>query len=142
MRIEHGEANIPWDRVAALFGEIGWTARTPDEVRAAFARSSFKAFAFEGDELIGFGRTVDDGRFYATVADVVVVPAWQRRGVGTAIVQDLQGRLKGFLMVTLTATPEVQPFYRRLGWRRMVTAMLFPRSPRQAALNCEPDPPA
>jgi GNAT superfamily N-acetyltransferase len=139
MRIEHSDQGVAWDRVAALFGEIGWTAREPDQVREAFARSTFKAFAYEGDELIGFGRTVDDGRFYATVADVVVIPAWQRRGVGTAIVQDLQTRLKGFLMVTLTATPEVQPFYRRLGWRRLVTAMLFPRSARQAELNCEPE---
>ena len=81
---------------------------------ASFERSTFKAFAFEGDELVGFGRTVDDGRFYAILADVVVAPAWQRRGVGTAIVQDLQSRLKGFRMVTLTATPEVQPFYG--GW--------------------------
>jgi GNAT superfamily N-acetyltransferase len=137
MRIEHSDEAVPWERAAALFGEIGWTARDAAEVRGAFSRSSFKAFAFEGDELVGFGRTVDDGRFYATVVDVVVAPAWQRMGIGTAIVQDLQSRLKGFLMVTLTATPEVQPFYKRLGWHRMVTAMLFPRSPRQAALNCE-----
>jgi aralkylamine N-acetyltransferase len=139
MRIEHSDQGVPWDRVAALFGEIGWTARQPDEVRASFERSTFKAFAFEGDQLIGFGRTVDDGRFYAILADVVVAPTWQRRGVGTAIVQDLQGRLEGFRMVMLTATPEVQPFYRRLGWRRLVTAMLFPRSARQAELNCEPE---
>jgi aralkylamine N-acetyltransferase len=137
MRLEQGDTAVPWDRVAALFAEVGWTARDPAEVRASFERSTFKAFAFEGDELVGFGRTVDDGRFYAVVADVVVAPAWQRRGVGTAIVQNLQARLNGFRMVMLTATPEVQPFYRRLGWRRMVTAMLFPRSANQAALNCE-----
>ena len=136
MRLEQGDTAVPWDRVAALFAEVGWTPRDPAEVRASFERSTFKAFAFEGDELVGFGRTVDDGRFYAVLADVVVAPAWQRRGVGTAIVQNLQARLNGFRMVMLTATPEVQPFYRRLGWRRMVTAMLFPRSPRRA-LNCE-----
>ena len=129
MRLEHDDAAVLWDRVAALFGEVGWTARDPAEVKASFERSTFKAFAFEGDELVGFGRTVDDGRFYAIVVDVVVAPAWQRRGVGTAIVQDLQSRLKGFRMVTLTATPEVQPFYRRLGWRRLITGMLF-RVPR------------
>ena len=52
------------------------------------------------------------------------------RAAGTGhIVRDLQGRLNGFRMVMLTATPEVQPFYRRLGWRRLITGMLFPVPP-------------
>jgi GNAT superfamily N-acetyltransferase len=81
--------------------------RDPNELRAAFARSSFKAFAFEGGELIGFGRTIDDGRYAATVVDVVVSPVHQRRGVGRAILEHVHSQLKGFLIVTLTAAPDV-----------------------------------
>ena len=137
MRIETNDAAVSWDQVANLFQVVGWGMRDPSEVRAAFARSTFKAFAFDGAELIGFGRTVDDGQFYATVVDVVVAPAYQGKGIGRAIVEDLQSRLTGFLVVTLTATPEVQPFYQRLGWRKQTTAMIYPRSPEQARLNCQ-----
>jgi aralkylamine N-acetyltransferase len=136
MRIETDDAEVSWVQVAALFAAVGWGARDPDEIRAAFGRSTFKAFAYDGGELIGFGRTIDDGRFYATVVDVVVSPAHQRRGVGRAIVEDLQGRMKGFLVVTLTAAPEVQPFYKKLGWRMLSTGMIRPRSKEQARLNC------
>jgi GNAT superfamily N-acetyltransferase len=136
MRIETDDAEVSWVQVAALFAAVGWGARDPDEIRAAFGRSTFKAFAYDGGELIGFGRTIDDGRFYATVVDVVVSPAHQRRGVGRAIVEDLQGRMKGFLVVTLTAAPEVQPFYKKLGWRMLTTGMIRPRSKEQARLNC------
>jgi aralkylamine N-acetyltransferase len=136
MNIERSDHGISWVEVAALFRAVGWGERDPDEVRVAFARSTFKAFAFEGGELVGFGRTIDDGRFYATVVDVVVSPAHQRQGVGRAIVEDLQSRLQGFLVVTLTAAPPVQPFYRKLGWRNQTTAMIRPRSPEQARLNC------
>ena len=115
---------------------MGWGARAPDDIRAAFSRSTFKAFAYEGDELLGFGRTIDDGKFYATVVDVVVSPACQRKGVGRAIVEDLQGRMKGFLVTTLTAAPDVQPFYEKLGWRKLTTGMIRPRSKEQARLNC------
>ena len=108
----------------------------PKDVRAAFARSTLKAFAFEGPELVGFGRTIDDGQFYATVVDVVVSPTHQRKGIGRAIVEDLQARMEGFLVMTLTASPDVQPFYRRLGWRKQSTAMIRPRSEEQARLNC------
>jgi GNAT superfamily N-acetyltransferase len=115
---------------------VGWGTRDPNDIRAAFAHSTIKAFAFDGAELVGFGRTIDDGKFYATVVDVVVSPEYQRKGIGREIVEDLQSRLKGFLVVTLTASPDVQPFYRRLGWRNQTTAMIRPRSEEQARLNC------
>jgi GNAT superfamily N-acetyltransferase len=136
MRIERDDGDIPWTQVAALFPAVGWGARAPDDVRAAFHRSTFKAFALEGDELLGFGRTIDDGKFYATIVDVVVSPPHQRKGVGRAIVEDLQTRLKGFLVVTLTAAPAVQSFYKKLGWRNLLTGMIRPRSKEQARLNC------
>lgn len=130
MRIERDDAAIAWTEVADLFAAVGWSAREPSDVREAFGRSTLKAFAFAGDELIGFGRTVDDGKFYATVVDVVVSPAHQRRGVGRAIVEDLQSRMPGFLVVTLTAAPDVQPFYAKLGWQNSSTCMIWPR-PKQ-----------
>lgn len=136
MRIETDDAEVSWTQVAALFAAVGWGARDSDDIRAAFSRSTFKAFAYEGDELLGFGRTIDDGKFYAMVVDVVVSPAHQRRGVGRAIVEDLQGRMKGFLVMTLTAAPDVQPFYEKLGWRTLTTGMIRPRSKEQARLNC------
>jgi len=136
MRIQRDEAGLSWNEVAALFTSVGWDFRDPDELEAAFERSTFKAFAFEGDELIGFGRTIDDGRFYATIVDVIVSPAHQGRGVGRAIVQDLQSRLKGFIVVTLTAAKDVAPFYTKLGWRSASTGMIWPRSSEQAEHHC------
>jgi hypothetical protein len=51
--------------------------------------------------------------------------------------QSLQSRLKGFLVVTLTAVADVQPFYAKLGWCKMTTRMIFPRDEAQARRNCE-----
>lgn len=136
MRIENDGRAVDWERVVDLFRAVGWRDREREEVKRAFERSSFSAFAFEGDELVGFGRTVDDGRYYASIVDVVVAPAWQRRGIGRAIVQELQRRLEGYLMVTLVAAPEVREFYRRLGWEKQSTAMILPRSDEQRRFNC------
>lgn len=109
MRLEH-DGDLDWNGAAALFEKVGWGRRNPQEVRAAFERSTFKVFAYDGEELVGFGRTIDDGRYYATLVDVVVAPSQRRRGFGRAIVKDLVSRSKGFLVVTLTAAPEVRPF--------------------------------
>jgi GNAT superfamily N-acetyltransferase len=138
MRLERDDTTMRWDDVAGLFVLVGWSERSADELRHAFGRSSFKVFAYEADELVGVARTVDDGRYYATIVDVLVKPSHQGRGIGRALVLDLQTRLSGFLQVTLTAAAEVRPFYEQLGWRRQTSALLLPRSQEQASLNCEP----
>ncbi len=140
MRIESDDGNVSWERVVELFRAVGWRDRNAEDVRSSFARSSFKAFAFEDGELVGFGRTVDDGRFYASVVDLVVVPSHQRRGIGRAILEELQRHLDGFLVVTLTAAPRVQGFYQRSGWQLQTTAMMLPRSDEQRRSNCADEP--
>jgi ribosomal protein S18 acetylase RimI-like enzyme len=137
IRIQTDDSSISWTDTANLFKVVGWGQREPDDLRLAFAKSTFKCFAFDDAKLVGIGRTIDDGRYYATIVDVVVHPDYQRRGIGRQIMQNLKARTTGFLVVTLTAAPEVQSFYKKLGWRKLTTEMIFPRSEEQARQNCE-----
>jgi hypothetical protein len=68
---------------------------------------------------------------------IIAYPLRYRRDIGSQIMQNLQARLTGFLYVTLTAMSDVQPFYEKLGWRKMTTRMIFPRDEEQARRNCE-----
>ena len=137
IHLQTNDSGICWNESASLFTAVGWGAREPDHLRDAFARSKFKCFALEGARLVVFGRTIDDGRYYATVVDMIVHPDYQTQGIGSQIMQNLQNAMQGFLIITLTAAPEVQPFYNRLGWRKVNTGMMLPRSENQARLNCE-----
>ena len=136
IRISENDAGINWAEVVGIIAAVGWGERDLHEMKAAFGRSGYKAFAFDGEKLVGFGRTIDDHRYYAHIVDVVVLPDYQRMGVGAAIIQNLQNRLQGFLSVTLTAAPQVQDFYKRFGFRMQTTAMMRPRSEQQAKDNC------
>src|SRR5579862_6457434 len=121
IRIQTDDSGINWADVANLFKAAGWGHREPEDLRSAFAKSTFKCFAFDDERLIGFGRTIDDGKYMATVVDMIVHPDYHRRGIGSQIMQSLQARLTGFLYVTLTAMSDVQPFYAKLGWQKMTT---------------------
>ena len=137
IRIQTNDSGVSWIDVAYLFQSVGWGEREPEHLHSAFAKSTFKCFAFDGTKLVGFGRTIDDGRYMATVVDVIVHPAYQRQGIGRQIMQSLQAAMVGFLVTTLTAAPEVQEFYKKLGWRKLKTGMMLPRSEEQARQNCD-----
>lgn len=129
---------VDWDAVASLFVQVGWGARDPAEIRAAFEKSSHVIFIYDGDELLAFGRTMDDGRYYALLVDVVVKPEHQQRGLGRDVVNHLRARLDGYRFVTLTAAPGKEDFYLKLGWQRQATSLIWPMSEEQRRLHALP----
>lgn len=75
-----------------LFETTGWNAEygaRPENLEAVNRNSWFCVGAYEGDRLVGFGRLVSDGLLHAMVYDMIVHPDFQRRGVGSAILQRL-----------------------------------------------------
>lgn len=86
---------------------------------------------YDDRELVGFGRTMDDGRYYAMLVDVVVKPSCQGKGIGREIVTWLRERLGGYKFVTLTAAVDKDDFYLKLGWKRQRSAMIWPMSEQQ-----------
>lgn len=138
MFVHDDSSCVPWDQAAQLFELVEWSPRRPAELQLAFSRSVAQAFAFHESRLVGVARAVGDGVYYASLVDVLVHPDFQRRGVGSKLVEHIQARLTYPLLFTLTASPDVQAFYERLGWRRQSTSMIRPRSVDQEALNCPP----
>lgn len=123
--------NIDWSRMSSLFRQVGWGKRPPHEVRDAFAKSSVVCLVYQNDQIIGFGRTVDDGRYYAMLVDVIVDPAHQRQGVGKTVVQTLREHLKGYQFINLSATAENAAFYEKLGWQQQGSAYFWPKNEKQ-----------
>ncbi|MBU2952745.1 GNAT family N-acetyltransferase [Marinobacter sp. F3R08] len=133
MDIEYSKTleNISWSRVSQIFEQAGWGRRSPESLERAFAQSSFCRFAYVDGELVGFGRTVDDGEFYGWVVDLVVIPDYQGLGVGTRILKELEASLSSFITTMLVATEGNGGFYERQGWFKQRSAYIYPRSEKQ-----------
>jgi Acetyltransferase (GNAT) family len=97
-----------------------------------FGNSMFTCFAYAGGALAGAGRALADGLDCAYIADVAVHPAHQGRGLGTAIIRQLVARCEGHKKIILYANPGSEPFYARLGFLRMNTAMAIWHDPARA----------
>ena len=72
--------------------------------------------AWDGEQLVGFGRVLTDFVYRATIWDVIVDAAYQKQGIGSELVQRILAhpRLKKVELVWLcTRRPE---FYEKLGF--------------------------
>ena len=113
---------VNWPRLAEIFrrGQLG--QREPMRLRRIFEQSTVCCFAWDGSELVGAGRAISDRISYAAIFDVAVEPQYQRRGIGTSIIQQLM-RAAEAPNVILHSVPGKEGFYARLGFRKMKTAM-------------------
>ncbi|TDQ06417.1 GNAT family N-acetyltransferase [Pedobacter metabolipauper] len=133
-------SRVDWKYVCELFDKVNWRVREEREIEAAFKKSTWSIFIYEGERLIAFGRTVDDGRYYALLADVVVDPDFQGNGLGKYLVKTLNEKLgDNYHFVNLTAAPGKGDFYKSLGWKKQSTSYIWPQGPKQLRQHTEPD---
>ncbi|HCR14400.1 GNAT family N-acetyltransferase [Solidesulfovibrio sp.] len=113
---------VDWTLVAATLKNVGMAYFEPDAHRRAFVASHTVVFVRDGDRLIGFGRAISDGVYQAAIYDVAVVPEFQGKGLGRAIMTNILSRLS-HCNIILYASVGKEGFYRSLGMRSMKTGM-------------------
>ncbi len=111
--------------IADLYMAGGWWDGALDPVGlSALIDGSFAfAVAVERDtgRAVGMGRALSDGVSDAYIQDLVVLPAYRGRGIGTRILSTLLDhcRSAGVTWVALVAEPGTEAFYTPLGFRRL-----------------------
>src|SRR5258708_4973276 len=85
---------IDWDRLALVFKMAPLGERDPAKLKETFTNSAVRCFVWHEGELIGAGRAITDHVAYAAIFDVVVLPAYQGKGIGKQIMKFLGERSK------------------------------------------------
>lgn len=124
--------DVDWEELSALYLAAPLGNKPPADLAVVYANSRFACFVRDGDRLIGAGRALADGLDCSYIADVAVHPDYQGRGIGGAIVLDLVRKSSGHKKVLLYASPGTGPFYERLDFLPMRTAMARFRDPDAA----------
>jgi GNAT superfamily N-acetyltransferase len=106
--------------------------KPPQALATVFGNSMFACFAYAGDVLVGAGRVLADGLDCAYIADVAVHPEHQGRGLGTELIGRLVDLARGHKKIILYANPGAEPFYAKLGFLPMNTAMAIWHDPARA----------
>ncbi|CAN5485859.1 GNAT family N-acetyltransferase [soil metagenome] len=105
--------------VNALYAAVGWNAvgqRTVEKTRQMLQMSACHVTARTGGELVGFGRILADP-YTAQLLDLMIHPAFQRRGVASGILQRLLAFAEGkYLGVYLIDGSGLVGFYEHFGF--------------------------
>lgn len=120
--------NISWEELARVIELAPLGKRDIGKLETAFRNSEMRCFAYHGGKLIGAGRGISDGALRAAIYDVVVLPEYQGKGIGTMIMKYLLERANAEITM-LFANPGKEPFYGRIGFHKMKTAMAIVDNP-------------
>jgi len=115
---------VDWNEAAVVFerAPLGKRRREPEKLKRAFESSYATVYVFEEDKLIGMGRALCDGEYQAAIYDMVVLPEYQRKGIGKKIIETLCEQLP-VENIILYAVPSREGFYKKCGFKMMRTAM-------------------
>lgn len=115
-------SEIPFDQLVDLYNAVGWLAYTNDEQRPklqqALQNSTHVVTAWDGAQLIGLARCLSDEVAVCYLQDILVHPAYQRKGVGRKLMEHCLARFAHVRMqILLTDDEERQKlFYASLGF--------------------------
>jgi ribosomal protein S18 acetylase RimI-like enzyme len=125
--------SVDWEELSELYRLAPLGNKNPRDLETVFSNSRLRCFVFESGVLIAAGRALADGADCSYICDVAVLPTHQGLGIGKAIVSRLIRLSKGHKKIILYTAPRNMSFYRKLGFRRMATAMAIFEDEAQAA---------
>jgi aralkylamine N-acetyltransferase len=104
--------------IIALYRDHGWThASDPERLRTAIEASSYSVVALEDERVVGFARAMSDEAFAVYIADILVAPDRERRGIGRTLAEAILDHypIERFHHQVLVAERGAEGFYRKLG---------------------------
>ena len=112
---------VSFEEIFPLYEAVGWTNYTtnPTMLRNALEHSLFLISARDEEgKLIGFLRAVGDGYSIVYIQDIIVLPEYQRKGIGTQLLRQTLEHFKEVYQMILTTDSELKTiaFYESNGF--------------------------
>ena len=117
------EISVSINDVLHLYQAVGWTNYTnqPQMLAQALTHSLAIYLARDGEKIVGLVRLIGDGFSSVFVQDLIVLPTYQRQGIGSTLMKRALADYKDAYQVQL-ATEESEKtlgFYRSLGFETL-----------------------
>ena len=116
---------VKLEDVLHLYQAVGWTNYThqPEMLEQALSHSLAMYLAFDGEKIVGLIRLIGDGFSSVLVQDLIVLPIYQRQGIGSALMKEALEAYNDVYQVQLVTeqTERTLRFYRSMGFEILST---------------------
>ena len=109
------DANLRAKTFLSLVNRVWPGIYDPDSTQAAL-NQTLNIAAWHKDKLIGCVRLLTDGYFFSTITEILVDPAFQKKGVGARLM-DLVWQ-ESPTSLSFGVQPGNEPFFEKLGFER------------------------
>lgn len=120
--MEYRENGLTYEEYIALRDSVGWYNFAEEQVSKSIKNSSYDIVVEDNGQTIAMGRLIGDGIYYI-IADIVVKPEYQGKGVGSKIIDklltyvDTNTPIGGRSSVQLIAEKGKEEFYIKKGFK-------------------------
>ncbi len=93
-----------------------------DKTRGALSKT-LNITAYDGDELVGCLRILSDGYFFGTITELLVLPEYQKKGIGSRLLQ--LARESTPTRLYFGSQPGIEAFYEKNGCQRSLQSYII-----------------
>lgn len=93
-----------------------WPGEYDPQLTRAALRKTINLTARDGETLVGCLRILSDGYFFGTITELLVLPAYQKQGIGSRLLQLAKAHTP--TMLYFGAQPQAEAFYQKNGCQK------------------------
>lgn len=115
-----------FNQLLVLYEALGWNSLnlSENDLEKMCQQSWYAIYTFDDDQLVGMGRVISDGVITGIICGVCVLPEYQSKGIGKAIVTQLvQHCEENRVIPQLMCVEGLEPYYASLGFRKFTIGM-------------------
>ena len=120
IKIKENNKNV--EEFNKLYDSVGWGAYNKEISNKALDNTFYSVSIYDDDKIIGYGRLIGDTICFIYIHDIMVVPEYQAKGIGTLIMNKLLEKIEEIkkenpsLRVYLGASKNKEDFYKKFGF--------------------------
>ena len=106
-----------------LTEKVGWGIRDINIVEEALKNTLYSVTIYDDNKIIGYGRLIGDKTIFLYIQDVMVIPEYQNKKIGTKIMNLLIDKVNEYkkinpnIITYLGASKGKEKFYEKFGFK-------------------------
>ncbi|MBR0350238.1 MAG: GNAT family N-acetyltransferase [Clostridia bacterium] len=105
-----------------LTNSVDWGTRENDIIEEALKNTLYSLCVYDDSKLIGYGRIIGDKTIFLYIQDIMVIPEYQNKHIGTEIMNNLLKQINEYKKINpsirtyLGASKGKESFYEKFGF--------------------------